>query len=364
METVLSCIFYEKPKKSQIFFLEELPIESFHEVVFLVDTFSQRFIEKYLQTFPKTKLIVIPLGECYKTEETKQLIEEQLFKNKCSKQTTLIGVGGGVVCDLAGYVAATYLRGIDLILIPTTLLAMVDAAFGGKNGVNTAFGKNLLGSFYPACEIWIDLQTRDSWKMSHLQEGMAEMIKKALIADPKFFMLLENHTDLFLSKDLLFLKQCIKKSLMIKASYVQSDLLDSGLRRCLNFGHTIAHALESCSNYAISHGHAVAIGLCVETWISGQFYSEALLLVPIIIELLKKLQFPFLMPEIVTKEKLLKACSFDKKNSNAEARFVILKKLGEVESFGSNYCTTIPDKLLEESIEWMLEIFKEKAYVD
>ena len=360
----ISCIFHEKPKQSQIFFLEDLPnIDELKEVVFLADNISKHMLVKYLHSFPQAKQILIPAGEFYKTQETKQFIEEQLFKNKCGKQTTLIGVGGGVICDLAGYVCATYLRGIDLILIPTTLLAMVDAAFGGKNGINTSFGKNLLGTFYPARQIWIDLQATSTWTISHLQEGLAEIIKKALIADAEFFAFLERNVDLFLSKDKKFLKTCIKKSLEIKAFHVQNDLTDSGLRRSLNFGHTIAHALELTSKFSLSHGQAVAIGLCVETWISGQFFPEALLVLPKLIELLKKLKFSLSIPSFITVESLQEACSVDKKNTKDQKRVVLLKKLGAVEPFENNYCTPISDKILRKSLEWMFGEFKEPLYV-
>ena len=358
----LSCVFPTKPKQSDIF-IQEFPSNQLSDIVFLADTHSEYIVDKYLRTYRQAKKIVIPPGECYKTQQTKQQIEEQLFKNKCGQSATLIGVGGGVVCDLAGYVAATYLRGIDLILIPTTLLAMVDAAFGGKNGVNTSFGKNLLGSFHPARQIWIDLQSSTTWTLAHLQEGMAEIIKKSLIGDEDFFYFLTKNTELFLSKDVDFLKTLIKKSLAIKAYFVQHDLTDQGVRRALNFGHTIAHALESSSQFAISHGHAVSIGLCVETWISSQFFPEVSDLLPQLMALLKKLQFPFSLPKNVSPKSLLEACSYDKKNTKTQKRFVLLKQLGIVAPFDQDFCSFVPDRVLVESIEWMFETFKEGSCV-
>jgi 3-dehydroquinate synthase len=358
MYPFLTCVFQENPKMSQVFFLENFSrCQELKELVFVVNTYSKSFVEKHFHLFPDAKLIVIPDGEMHKNQETKQWIEQELFLCKTTKELTIVGVGGGVVSDLVGYVASTYLRGVNLILVPTTLLAMVDAAFGGKTAINTEFGKNLVGTIYPASEIWIDITVSKTWSSQHLQEGFAEIIKKALIADKNLFVFLEQNVDLILKKDPSFLKECIKKSLEIKSLITKNDIFDQHKRRCLNFGHTIAHALEHSSNYAISHGHAVAVGLCVETWISGQFFPHVLPLISRIFKLLEKLHYNLVIPLNVTLESMLSACLMDKKNTRAQLRVVLIKDLGEVEPFENTYCKDVPFYVLEKSLLWMFETF-------
>jgi 3-dehydroquinate synthetase len=234
---------------------------------------------------------------------------------------------------------------------------MVDAAFGGKTGINTEFGKNLVGTIFPASEIWIDITVSKTWSLQHVQEGFAEVIKKALIADKALLVFLEQNVDLILQKDPSILKEFIKKSLEIKASMTKNDISDHHKRRCLNFGHTIAHALEHSSSYAISHGHAVAIGLCVETWISGQFFPHVLPLISRIFKLLETLQYNLVIPPNVNVENMVSTCLMDKKNTKEQVRIVLIKNLGEVEPFENSYCKEVPLAVLEKSLLWMFEVF-------
>jgi 3-dehydroquinate synthase len=364
MNPFLTCVFQEKPKISQVFFLENFSrCQALKELVFVANTYSKSIVEKHLHLLPEAKLIVIPDGEMHKNQKTKQWIEQELFVSKATKELTIVGVGGGVVSDLVGYIASTYLRGVNLVLVPTTFLAMVDAAFGGKTGVNTEFGKNLVGTIYPASEIWIDITASKTWSLKHLQEGFSEIIKKALISDKNFFVFLEQNVDLILKKDLGLLKECIKKSLEIKSLMTKNDIFDQHKRRCLNFGHTIAHALEYCSHYTISHGHAVAVGLCVETWISGQFFPQVLPLISRIFKLLEKLHYNLTIPLNVTLESMLSTCLMDKKNTRTQLRVVLIKDLGEVEPFANTYCKEVPYYILEKSLLWMFETFSGVNYV-
>ena len=363
MEAYLHCSFHKKPTFTKVYFHNFPPLQNQKSSVFIADVNSKLIANKHLEKIQEADLLVIPSGEIYKTKSTTDWIENELFKRSCNKHTTLIAVGGGVVLDLVGFVAATYYRGVEFIAVPTTFLAMVDACLGGKNGVNTLYGKNLLGTIYPASSVWLDLDAAKTWSKAHLQEGMAEVIKSALIADCDFFSFLEAHVNLFLSKDHHFLEECIKKTLTIKKGFVAQDPEDAGMRRCLNFGHTIAHALEQTSSYRISHGQAVALGLCVETWLSHLMYPNLSDVLYRLIDLLRRMEFPLIIPKDVTISQLINTCLTDKKNLRHQTRCVVLESLGAAGSFDGDFCAPITKQALEMALEWMFATFKQEAYV-
>ena len=245
------------------------------------------------------EMFIFPPGEKFKTRETKALLEDQLLEAGFNRSGTLIGLGGGVVTDMAGFIAATFMRGVELVLIPTTLLAMVDAAIGGKNGVNTPFGKNLIGSFYEPKEMIIDLKYLKTLPEKEMKQGIAEMIKHGFLAGDDY--LKEGITE-----------KTILRSGQIKRDLIGSDLLDRTQRMDLNFGHTIGHAIEQVSDYTISHGFAVAMGMAAEAFLlkelnilaPSKFYS--------LIEEIEKYQLPTTIPAL-SHEALLKQIRRDKK---------------------------------------------------
>ncbi|MBS0620501.1 MAG: 3-dehydroquinate synthase [Verrucomicrobia bacterium] len=272
-----------------------------------------------------------PPGEKEKSRERKAELEDCLIERKWGREGCFLALGGGVTSDLVGFLAATYHRGVPLVLIPTTLLAMVDACIGGKTGVNTPYGKNLIGAFYPANQVWIDTE----W-MANKLEGMAEVIKYGLIHSKELLEILDG--------DLIPL---IERSIAIKAEIVRADPEEKlGLRRILNFGHTIGHAIEQASDYAISHGNAVAIGLLAESYLSkemGLLGKESFAEVERII---RQFSFPLKAPrELVF--------SVDKKGVCGTARFVLLKSLGECVPFDGDYCTQVPDAALKNTLEYV-----------
>ena len=203
-------------------------------------------------------------GEQSKTRATKAALEDQLIELACTRDTCLLALGGGVVTDLAGFVAATYCRGVPVIYLPTTLLAMVDAAIGGKTGVNTACGKNLIGTFTQPKAIIVDVDLLASLPAKEYQFAFAEIIKHALIQDVEYFNFLLEHVEQLKRRDTVVLKQVIQRSIDIKSTIVTMDQTEQGCRELLNAGHTIAHGLECLSDYTLPHGQAVAIGLLVE----------------------------------------------------------------------------------------------------
>jgi 3-dehydroquinate synthase len=311
--------------------------------------------EKWCAHLKKSELDVtlftFPPGEQEKSRERKAILEDLLFSQRFGKDTCLIALGGGVTTDLIGFLASTYCRGVPLVFAPTTLLGMVDAAIGGKTGVNSSFGKNLLGTFYPAECVLIDPQTLSTLPSSEWTGGLAEVIKYALIRSPELFQRLRH----WAPKDPAYLERILHECICIKAQVVEMDFEEkAGLRRILNFGHTIAHALELLEDYRLPHGDAVAIGMLVESAISAKlgYLPEASFVD--IEALIRSFPFPLRLSKKVTLEKMKQALILDKKSAKGTARFVLLDHIGDCHPFNGEYCTRIPEEILDEALRWML----------
>ena len=194
----------------------------------------------------------------------KQTLEDRLFALGADREIVVVGVGGGVTTDLAGFLASTWHRGVPLIHVPTSLLGMVDAAIGGKSGVNLPGGKNLVGTVHQPQSIWCDVAVLDTLPERHYREGFAEVVKTAAIADLRFFGWLERNVDALRGRARDETTRLVERCVRLKGAIVRRDERESGPRAALNFGHTVAHGLEAASGYRMRHGGAVAIGLCVE----------------------------------------------------------------------------------------------------
>ena len=207
-----------------------------------------------IKAFP----IILPDGEVYKNQETLNLIYDALLREKCERTTTLIALGGGVIGDMTGYAAATYLRGVPFIQIPTTLLSQVDSSVGGKTGINHSLGKNMIGAFYQPELVVCDLDVLQTLPNRELSAGLAEIIKYGPIADMTFLQWIENNLNALMSKDVSALAYAVLRSCEIKARVVGADEKEGGLRAILNFGHTFGHAIEAGLGYGVwLHGEAV-----------------------------------------------------------------------------------------------------------
>lgn len=304
-------------------------------------------------------LILMASGEEHKTRKTKEKIEDEMFAQKLGRDTCLIAMGGGVVTDVGGFVAATYCRGIPYLTIPTTLLGMVDASIGSKTGVNLKQGKNLIGAIYSPQAIFMDFSLLSTLPDQEMRNGSAEIIKHGLIADRHLFNALVEDLDKWRERDLIFLRKIIFESCQIKKKVVEADLKEAGIRRILNFGHTIGHAIEALEGYQASHGEAIAIGMIVESLISlklGHLEEEAF---DEIYRLFKILGFPLSLSEKVTISTMIDAMGHDKKALRSTARFVVLDGVGKVLSFKGEYCTTLEESLLREALGWMIAEFGE-----
>ncbi len=320
------------------------------------------FVNKWAAFLKKQGIKVIelsfPSGEESKTREMKARLEDDLFAHQCGKDTAIIAIGGGVTTDLAGYIASTFCRGVPFLCIPTTLLCMVDAAIGGKTGVNTPFGKNLVGTYYPADHILIDTTTLSSLPDRDWRNGVAEIIKYGLIRSPQLFQkLIAGHSQ-WMKKSPDFLQELIYDSFLIKKEVVEADFQETGYRKILNFGHTVGHAIELLENYQIAHGEAIAIGMIVEANLSHKLGLLDEAVCQQLEKILKLFEFPLTISDKVTFENLHSAMMLDKKAKHTQPRFVLLEAVGSPATFNGAYCTTIDHALLQEVLISTLSQFR------
>lgn len=298
--------------------------------------------------------LTVPAGERYKTREMKQEIEDQLLRLGIRSNDVVIAIGGGVITDLVGFVSSTLYRGVDYINIPTTLLGMVDASVGGKTGVNTPFGKNSVGSFYPPIHVHIQIDFLQTLSKTEKLMGLAEVIKYGLILDSELFFRLEKEKVKWDSLDKEFIEYLVNTSRKIKESIVDVDFMETGYRQILNFGHTVAHGLELITNYQIPHGFSVAIGLLVEAYISHQEGFCPLDHVIRLKNLLKSYEFPLDILSSDMKEALYQAMQRDKKNRGEEPYFVLIERIGQYLEKGLTYSFPIDKTKIDSAIDWVL----------
>ena len=268
--------------------------------------------------------INLPDGEAHKTVATVESIIDKLVEGRANRDTTVIALGGGVVGDIAGFAAASYMRGVGFIQVPTSLLAQVDSSVGGKTGVNHAKGKNLIGAFHQPNVVLIDTDTLATLPDRELKAGLAEVIKHGAAIDADFFVWLEDNIDALLAKDPAALSHAIQRSCEIKARVVADDEREAGRRAILNFGHTFGHAIEHCQGYGDwLHGEAVASGMVMAAMLSDVAQDELSRLV----DLTRRAGLPVKPPKIGA-DAMMRAMGMDKKVLQKELRFVLLKELG------------------------------------
>lgn len=298
---------------------------------YLLDFYGERVLAS-LKTYGfKTEAIKVPDGERYKNLREVEKIYDRLLSVQIDRYSPIIALGGGIIGDITGFVAATYKRGIPFIQIPTSLLAQVDSSIGGKTGVNHPLGKNMIGAFYQPKGVFIDLNVLKSLPEIEFRCGMAEIIKYGIISDKKLFTYLEKNRGKIKNHDSNALQYIIESSCKIKALIVSKDEREEGLRAILNFGHSIGHALESLTGYKkYKHGEAVAIGMVAASFISHEMGLCSMEDVERVRDLIESYDLPTKLPKINIKE-LLKAMHYDKKVKDNKVKLILMKKLGLVE---------------------------------
>lgn len=274
--------------------------------------------------------LLIPSGERHKTLDIADQIWSTLIEKQHHRDTTLIALGGGMIGDLAGFCAACYLRGVNVIQCPTTLLAQIDAAIGGKTGVNHPQGKNLIGAFHQPQAVIGDLTTLTTLGQREFVSGLAELIKYGISLDAALFEWLEKHISDILAKKGEALTSSVRWAASIKANIVSADEKEQDLRRVLNYGHTIGHAIENIQNYqGWLHGEAVALGMIAATHLSIQQGNVPFELLGRLINLLKCVGLPTKIPKKITTSTILSKLKQDKKHKHQKLQWVLLKSLGE-----------------------------------
>ncbi len=312
-------------------------------------TLQNSMVSSHLDTI----LLTFPEGEIHKTRANKEMLEDRLLESGYGRDSCIIALGGGVVSDLAGYLAATYCRGVPYVIIPTSLLGMVDAAIGGKTGVNTPYGKNMIGAVCQPKKIWIDSNLLQTLSPQEMRNGIVEIIKHGLIQDQALFDYLDTHSQQIMARDPKTLEHVIYNSCMIKMKIVQEDEKETGKRRLLNFGHTIGHALERLHEFTVPHGEAVAIGLAVESYIATLLKTLDFSAHEQIIQILKRYQLPLRLKRAFPLEKILDAMMMDKKSLKGQPRFVMIDAIGSACPFHGAYCTPVDPAVIKQGLEWM-----------
>jgi 3-dehydroquinate synthase len=302
--------------------------------------------EAFARAHPDTEVVLVPDGERYKQLQTVSRIYDALVRATADRSATVVAIGGGVIGDMAGYAAATYLRGVGLVHVPTTLLAQVDSAIGGKVGVNHALGKNLIGAFYPPRLVAIDPLVLVTLPRRELRAGLYEVIKYGMIASPDLFARVERETSAIFARKPEALLPIVAESCQIKADVVSADERESGLRRILNFGHTAGHAIDAATMFrrfrlgeAIGYGMLAAAELAVSRGVMADADRQALA------RLIAKLGPLPSVTDLRTRD-LLEAMRRDKKVVDGRLHFVLTPRIGE---------TRIVDEVSERELGAALE---------
>lgn len=323
-------------------------------IIIITDTLvhklhAEKFADGLINNGYNVLTLTVEPGEESKSNATKEYLELEMLKEKCDRHTLCLAFGGGVIGDLAGFVSATYMRGIKYIQIPTTMLAMTDSSIGGKTAINTTYGKNLIGAIWQPQEVIADLNLLLSLPKIQLINGLIEAVKIFITLDSKSFNYTKNNLHKILAKNEKCLQSVIKRAVRLKAWVVKNDEREENLRMILNFGHTIGHAIERASNYQILHGYCVALGILVESKIAvlmGHLSEDDY---GVISDLLKNLGINKEMLAEFDVDEVIKNMLVDKKNKNGEIYCVIIKNIGEVYVENERIATVITDVVIHKA---------------
>ena len=287
---------------------------------------AKHHLEK-IQNLFNAKSVIVPAGEEYKNLKTVSLLWKSFLENGLDRTSTVIALGGGVIGDMAGFAASTYMRGVDWIAVPTTLLAMVDASIGGKTGFDLPQGKNLIGSFHPPKLVIADPSLLLTLTERELRSGMAEVVKHGIISDPELFALCSNGMDWVKAH----LEEIVKRALAVKIQIIEEDPYEKGIRAALNLGHTVGHAVELASKFELRHGEAIAIGMVAEAKYAERIGVARKGLADEISTVLSGLGLPVEIPADMPREEIINAMRVDKKKSAKSVRFALPVEIGKVE---------------------------------
>lgn len=318
------------------------------------DLYAEKICQLLKEAGYQANLFFFPEGEKSKTRETKEQIEDAMLMAGYRRDCCIVAVGGGVVTDLAGFVAGTFGRGVPFINYATTLLAAADASVGGKTAVDTPLATNLIGLFNQPEKVYLDIATWKTLPERQIYSGMAETIKHACMADAEMFAYLEEHMTEILAVEKEACEYIAEKNCQIKYHVVEQDERESGLREVLNLGHTVGRAIETVSDYKLLHGEAVSIGLVAQAVLSQKLGYMTAEQVQAVKDLLASAKLPVQIPEYIDRESLVQKLYTDKKVRDGKLRFVVQKGIGSVVEFSEgNFATEVSE---EEAREIIMEL--------
>ncbi|HVF25020.1 MAG TPA: 3-dehydroquinate synthase [Anaerolineales bacterium] len=275
----------------------------------------------------KPKVVIIAAGEEHKNLDTVSFLWKSFLENGLDRKSTVIAMGGGVIGDMAGFAASTYMRGIDWVAVPTTLLSMVDASLGGKTGFDLPEGKNLIGAFHPPKLVLVDAQLLTTLPEAEFISGLAEVVKHGIISDPELFSLCSRGSDWIKSN----LEEMVRRAMAVKIKIIEEDPYEKGIRAALNLGHTVGHAVELVSKFELRHGEAVAVGMVVEAKYAEKIGLSNKGLSKEIEDVLCDLRLPVDLPKELPREEIIRAMRKDKKKNVNAVRFALPVEIGKVE---------------------------------
>ena len=317
------------PLKKLVFQKDVLLITDSKVPEFLINKLKRNLKKSFSK---KINSIKINASEGNKNMAYLTKVYDFLIRNNYSRDCIIFGVGGGITCDMAGFISSTFLRGVDFVLIPSTLLSQVDASIGGKTGVNHRGFKNMIGTFNQPSQVIVDTKFLKTLSKLEIQCGLMEVIKHGLISDKRFFSWLEKNLRQILALKPKFLEHAIKRSIEIKAAVVSKDEKEEGLRAILNFGHTFGHALETIGdNKLYSHGEAVALGMLAATKLSEINSNLEPNAYERVHSIIKKSGIATKLKKKINPKRLIKLMQSDKKKERNLLRFILLKKLGNAQ---------------------------------
>jgi 3-dehydroquinate synthase len=296
------------------------------------------------------ELLQFPAGEVNKNRDTWSALSDLMLARGLGRDCCVVAMGGGVTGDLAGFVAATYMRGVPIVQVPTTLLAMIDAAIGGKTGVDTPVGKNLIGAFHQPARVIIDPNVLRSLPDAEISAGLAEAIKHGAIADAEYLQWIIDSAAAIFERRIHTLEALIRRSVEIKLAHVEQDTREQGKRAALNFGHTIGHAFELQSNYRVPHGHAVAAGMMLEAEIGVAMGITEPDAPARIARALEVARLPVSI-DIGDLDAVIKATRSDKKARGGTVRYTLLQRIGSIARSGDAWTVAVEDDVVREILK-------------
>jgi 3-dehydroquinate synthase len=331
-----------------------------HKFALITDTqveplYGAPIRDRLCQAGYQAELFVFPAGETSKTRQTKEILEDAMLEKEFGRDCCVIAIGGGVVSDLAGFLAGTYGRGVPFINYATTLLAAADASVGGKTAVDTPRATNLIGLFYQPKKVYIDLAAWKTLSGRQFRNGLAETIKHACLASYDLFLYLETHLEEILRQEEEACEHIARENCRIKYQVVMKDEREQGLREVLNLGHTVGRAIETVSGYRLLHGEAVAIGLAAELQLARQLGYVTREEQERVTNLLERTGLPVTIPSYIDREELLQKLYTDKKVRDGKLRFVVQDGIGAIVQYQPGVYAIPIEKDLAREVLWKMK---------